>query len=58
MIGFTARWIAGEIEVDGIEITDAAWFAPSELPDLPSPISIARHLIDDWRERSSRPILS
>ena len=47
MLGFTAEWKAGEIQVDGQEITSAAWFDKSEpLPDLPPPGSIARHLID------------
>ena len=51
MIGFTARWRSGEITVDGTEITEAAWFDPQELPGLPSSISIARQLIEDWRSR-------
>jgi NAD+ diphosphatase len=28
MIGFTATWLSGEIDVDGLEITQAGWFAP------------------------------
>jgi NAD+ diphosphatase len=52
MMGFTARWRSGAIEVDGTEITHAFWFSPEHLPDLPSPMSIARVLIDDWLARS------
>ena len=48
MIGFTAEWAAGEIQVDGEEIADAQWFSADALPALPSPISIARRLIDAW----------
>jgi len=51
MIGFTAKWRSGDIEVDGTEITEASWYSPSDLPGLPSAISIARRLIDDWLDR-------
>jgi NAD+ diphosphatase len=53
MVGFTAQWLSGDIEVDGIEITEAGWFEVDDLPDVPSSISIARRLIDDWRARRS-----
>ena len=54
MLGFRARYRAGEIECDGVEIADAQWFSPDELPDIPGPISIARWLIDDWLGRVRR----
>jgi NAD+ diphosphatase len=50
MLGFHARYQGGEIAVDGEEISDAAWFSPDELPEVPGPISIGRRLIDDWVE--------
>jgi NAD+ diphosphatase len=46
MIAFTAEYAGGEIRLDDPEIEDARWFAPEALPPLPSPVSIARHLID------------
>jgi len=47
MLGFTADWKSGEIQVDGHEIDSAAWFHKhSELPELPPVGSIARRLID------------
>ncbi len=49
MLGFHARYHAGDIKVDGEEIAEARWFAPDELPDIPGRISIARKLIDAWR---------
>ena len=52
MIGFTARLASGEVRPDGQEITEAAWFPPSDLPRLPGEISIARALIEAWRGRS------
>jgi NAD+ diphosphatase len=52
MVGFTARWLSGEIEPAAHEIADARWFRPDDLPQLPGKISIARALIDDWLRRS------
>jgi len=48
MLGFTAEWASGEIHVDGVEIDDARWFSPDEVPHLPSTVSISRALIDDF----------
>ena len=53
MLGFNACYAGGEINCDGLEIADARWFAPDDLPGVPGPISIARWLIDDWVERCS-----
>ncbi len=54
MVGFTARWASGEIQPDPLEIEDAQWFRLAALPLLPSGLSIARRLIDEFvaRERS------
>ncbi len=46
MVGFTARYAAGEIAIDHKEIMDAAWFTADNLPELPGKVSIARKLID------------
>jgi NAD+ diphosphatase len=54
MIGFTARWAGGELTPDGVEIVEAGWFAPDELPHLPPPLSIARALVDDFVRRHGR----
>ena len=48
MIGFTAVYIDGEIAIDNAEIEDAGWFSVGDLPVLPSKISIARLLIDNF----------
>jgi len=53
MLGFRARWVAGDIEIDPTEIADAGWFRAGSLPMVPPPISIARHLIDAWVEEQS-----
>jgi NAD+ diphosphatase len=46
MIAFTAEYAGGEIRPDGVEIEEAHWFEPDQLPKLPPPISISRRLID------------
>jgi NAD+ diphosphatase len=51
MIGFTARWAAGELAPDESEVFELDWFAPEALPTLPPRLSIARELIDDFVRR-------
>jgi NAD+ diphosphatase len=47
MIGFTTRYVSGEIHPQPDEIIHAAWFSRTgELPRLPGKLSIARRLID------------
>jgi NAD+ diphosphatase len=53
MIGFTARWAAGELVEDPAEIFEAAWHAADALPTVPGKLSIARALIDDFVRRNS-----
>jgi len=55
MVGFVADWLAGEIQIDPTEIEDAGWFARDSLPKLPHKMSIARSLIEDFRERTRTP---
>lgn len=45
MVGFLADYDSGEINVDGVEILDAKWFAYDELPNTPPLFSIAGKLI-------------
>lgn len=48
MAGFTAEYAGGEVHPDGVEISDAGFFTPESAPELPSPGSIARTMIDHW----------
>jgi len=48
MIGFAAEYVGGEIAIDNREIEDACWFSVGDLPALPSKITIARLLIDNF----------
>jgi NAD+ diphosphatase len=49
MLGLRASCPGGRPQPDGAEILDAAWFEPDALPDIPTPGSVARRLIDLWR---------
>ena len=53
MIGFTAEYAGGEINIDNHEIVDARWFTAAELPKIPGSYSIARKLIDHFCDRAS-----
>ena len=53
MIGLTGDYEKGEIRPDGEEITDARWFSPDTLPNLPGPGSISRKIIDWYIEEYS-----
>ena len=45
MIGFTAEWESGEINIDKNELVDANWFSVEALPPVPPKISIAGRMI-------------
>ncbi|MBT4490797.1 MAG: NAD(+) diphosphatase [Rhodospirillaceae bacterium] len=57
MMGFWARAVSTEIEVDGEEIGEAAWFTRQDIVRalereeiiLPPEDSISRQLVEDWR---------
>lgn len=46
MVGFTAEYKSGKIQVDGDEILEAKWFAADEVTPPPSKMSISSELID------------
>ncbi len=56
MVGFQARWAAGEIAIDPGELAEAGWYGLDDLPNIPPKLSIARRLIDDWAARRGRVI--
>jgi NAD+ diphosphatase len=53
MIGFTAEYESGEISVDNTEISEAAWYDLNSLPELPPKMSIAREIIDWFKQSNS-----
>jgi NAD+ diphosphatase len=46
MIAFTAEYVSGDMRPCDEEIVEAGWFPIDALPQLPSPVSISRQLID------------
>ncbi|MCG8315650.1 MAG: NAD(+) diphosphatase [Pseudomonadales bacterium] len=54
MIGYFAEYDAGQITVDGEEISEAHWFPLNQLPNIPPSGSISRYLIDNYLEKMAR----
>lgn len=52
MIGFTAEYLGGELDLDPTEIAEAGWFRADSLPNIPGRISIAGRLIKWFQEKS------
>lgn len=50
MVGFIARYAGGTLRPDTAELEQAAWFDLDALPGLPPRLSIARQLIDHFKE--------
>ncbi len=50
MLGFTAEWAGGEIILDPEELVHADWYAPDNLPQVPSELSISGRIIRWFRE--------
>ncbi|HEX4965319.1 MAG TPA: NAD(+) diphosphatase [Thermoanaerobaculia bacterium] len=51
MVGFVADYESGAVTPQPGEIEDAGWFTVENLPGLPSRLSIARALLDDFIAR-------
>lgn len=52
MIGFTADYDGGELDIQKEELSNAGWFSKDKMPPIPDKMSIARQLIDDWINNS------
>ncbi len=48
MIGFTADYAGGDLQLQDEELTRGGWFTRDNLPHIPDRLSIARSLIDHW----------
>lgn len=51
MVGFTADYAEGEIQLQKEELGGGGWFQRDNMPQIPDKASIARRLIDDWQEK-------
>jgi NAD+ diphosphatase len=49
MVAFTAEYAGGDIVIEEAELVDANWFRADDLPLYPPPMSIANHLIEDFK---------
>ena len=56
MAGFYAEYVSGDIRIQESELLDAAWFTKDKMPPIPEKLSIARQLIDRWREGDVRQL--
>lgn len=56
MVGFTADYLSGELQLQESELGDGGWYTRDSLPVLPDPSSIAYRLIMDWAENPPRNI--
>lgn len=57
MIGFKADYVSGELQLQRSELTKGGWFKADNLPNIPSKLSIARLLIDDFvREQKGQDL--
>jgi len=54
MVGFTASYAGGTIQIDPTEIEEAGWYPYDSLPSLPAAGSISRILIDQVVQEISR----
>ncbi len=50
MLGFTAEYDGGELQLQSSELNKGGWFRRCELPSIPGKVSLARRLIDVWLE--------
>jgi NAD+ diphosphatase len=50
MVAFTAEYAGGEIVLEEEELVDAQWFRADDLPPYPPPMSIAHHLIENFKQ--------
>lgn len=48
MIGFTAEYAGGDIQIQRSELNKGGWYHRSSLPAIPGKVSLARRLIDRW----------
>ena len=55
MVGFTADYLSGELQLQKAELSDGGWYGRDNLPYLPNPSSIAYRLIMDWVNTPQAP---
>lgn len=56
MVGFTANYVSGEINLQDDELSEATFYSLDNLPELPRKLSLARKMIDHWAAKR-RPLV-
>lgn len=51
MVGFTAEYDGGELQLQRSELNNGGWYSRDNMPAIPGEVSLARHLIDYWMEK-------
>ncbi len=59
MVGFTAEYESGQLQLQREELGAGGWFRRDNMPEMPNRSSLARQLIDDWlasqQENTDKP---
>lgn len=50
MVGFTAEYDGGDIQLQRSELNKGGWYSRDNMPAIPGEVSLARRLIDHWLE--------
>jgi NAD+ diphosphatase len=50
MLAFHAEYDSGKAIADGVELTECNWYTKDNLPEIPSPGSVARKVVDSFIE--------
>lgn len=53
MVGFTAEYESGTIELQRSELNKGGWYSRDNMPAIPGKVSLARKLIDHWLSQES-----
>lgn len=48
MVGFTAEYAGGDLQLQRSELNKGGWYRRDSLPPIPGKVSLARRLIDHW----------
>ena len=51
MMGFTAEYDGGTLQLQRSELNKGGWFSRHNLPAIPGRVSLARKLIDHWLQQ-------
>lgn len=51
LLGFTAEYDHGNIQIDPKEIEEAGWFSKHHLPPLPPHFTLSRRMIERWKNK-------